>query len=68
MKIHSHLLKIEKIGKLFEDQRKFVQVHTGEKMTKNLLKMGFLVTLNPKERRKKKDLKLFKNRSGIKII
>ena len=37
----------------------------------SLLKMKFLVTLNPKEgrrRRRKKDLKLFENWSWIKII
>ena len=37
----------------------------------SLLKMKFLVTLNPKEgrrRRKKKDLKLFENWCGFKII
>ena len=49
MKIHSYLLKIEKIRKLFEDQRKFVQVHAEENMIANLLKIGFLVTLNLKK-------------------
>ena len=44
MKIHSCLLKIEKIEKLFENERKFVKVHARRKMATSLLKLGFLVT------------------------
>ena len=43
-KIHSCLFKIKRNRKLFENWRKFIQVHAKMRMAVDLLKLGFLVT------------------------
>ena len=43
-KIHSCLFKIKINRRLFENRRKFVQVHTKMKMVADLLKSEFLTT------------------------
>ena len=68
MKIYSCLLKIVKNEKIILNQRKFVKVLAWKKKGMSLLKTGFLVTLNLKEKQKIDDLKLFENWSGFKII
>ena len=57
--------KWENYFKLF---KKIVKLLAWKKKGMSLLKMGFLVTLNLKERHKIDDLKLFENWSRFKII
>ena len=50
MKIHSFLLKIEKIGKLFKDSNKICEsTYLKGNVASLLKKMRFLLTLKPKE-------------------
>ena len=63
------LIKNQEKGKFyFKIKEEFVKMLAWKKKGTSLLKTGFLVTLNLKERQKIDDLKLFKNWSEFKII